>query len=90
VLVAFRIVWGLIGTRYARFSSFVRSPTAVFSYIAGLARGRHTPYVGHNPAGGVAIVMLLVSSTAVILTGWAAYNEVDGGQMESIRQHIPC
>jgi cytochrome b len=85
-LVAFRIVWGLFGTRYARFSSFVRSPAAVSSYIAGLARGRHTPYVGHNPAGGVAIVMLLVLNTAVILTGWAAYNEVGGGQMEALHE----
>lgn len=73
-LVAFRIVWGLAGTRYARFSSFVRSPPAVIQYVTGLARGRPQRHVGHNPAGAIAIVAMLLLTWAVGATGWAEYN----------------
>lgn len=52
-LVAFRMVWGLGGTRYARFSAFVRSPAAVLRYVAGLIRRRPERYLGHNPAGAM-------------------------------------
>jgi len=68
-LVAFRILWGLWGTRYAKFSSFVRGPRAVARYLGNLLRGRHEPYTGHNPAGAVAIVALLVLALLVTVTG---------------------
>ncbi|ORC49903.1 cytochrome B [Burkholderia sp. A27] len=85
-LVAFRIVWGLIGTRYARFSSFMRGPAAATSYLTGLAKGRPARYVGHNPAGGIAIFMLLVMAIAVTFTGWAAYSDIGGAQMEELHE----
>ncbi|CAB3758439.1 cytochrome B [Burkholderia puraquae] len=72
-LVAFRVVWGVAGTRHARFSSFVRSPAAVFRYVVSLANGRPEHHVGHNPAGAVAIVAMLAMTVATGLTGWAAY-----------------
>jgi cytochrome b len=72
-LVAFRIVWGVAGTRHARFSSFVRSPAAVFRYVVSLAKGRPEHHVGHNPAGAVAIVAMLVMTVVTGVTGWAAY-----------------
>jgi cytochrome b len=71
-LVAFRIVWGLIGTRHARFSDFVRGPRAVARYVASMLRGRPEPSVGHNPAGAWAIVALLVLIALTAATGWAA------------------
>ncbi len=77
-LVAFRIVWGLMGTRYARFSAFVRSPAAVIRYMVSLVKGRPERHVGHNPAGAVAIVAMLLMSWAVGVTGWAAYNGTGG------------
>lgn len=70
-LVAFRIVWGLVGTRHARFASFVRGPAAVAAYLGGLIRGRPAPHAGHNPAGALAIVALLLLAGAVAATGWA-------------------
>jgi cytochrome b len=77
-LVAFRIVWGLIGTRFARFSSFVRGFATVKRYVVSLLDGKPEHHVGHNPAGAVAIVLLLLSSLVIVATGWAAYNEVGG------------
>lgn len=77
-LVASRIVWGLMGTRYARFSTFVRSPAAVIRYMASLVKGRPERHVGHNPAGAIAIVAMLLMTWAVGVTGWATYNSAGG------------
>src|SRR5665647_3224612 len=73
-LVAFRILWGVLGTRYARFASFVRGPAAVMRYGRALLRGRPEHHVGHNPAGAVAIVLLLSLSVAIVATGWLFYD----------------
>jgi cytochrome b len=78
-LVLFRIVWGLWGTRYAKFSSFVRGPKAVARYVSNLLRGRHEPYAGHNPTGAIAIVALLGLTALVALSGWLMYNDFAGG-----------
>lgn len=83
-LVAFRIVWGLIGTRYARFSNFVRGFATVKRYVVSLLDGKPEHHVGHNPAGAVAIVLLLLSSLVIVATGWAAYNEVGGNLVEKL------
>jgi len=85
-LVAFRIVWGLIGTRHARFSSFVRGPTAIAAYMRGLINGRPEPFVGHNPAGALAIVALLGLTLVVAATGWATYDEVGGKWLEELHE----
>ena len=77
-LVAFRILWGLVGTRYARFTSFVRGPVAVKRYLAAMLAREPGHDVGHNPAGAVAIVLLLLLSIAITVTGWAVYNDVGG------------
>ena len=68
-LVAFRILWGLVGTRHARFASFVRGPAAVARYLGSLLRGRPEHHSGHNPAGALAIVALLVLTLAVSRVG---------------------
>ncbi|RQR80015.1 cytochrome B [Burkholderia sp. Bp9012] len=72
-LVAFRVVWGVAGTRHARFSSFVRSPAAAFRYVLSLAKGRPEHHVGHNPAGAVAVVAMLAMMVVTGVTGWGAY-----------------
>jgi cytochrome b len=77
-LVAFRVVWGLLGTRYARFSSFVRGPAAVVRYMRSLLGQQPEHHTGHNPAGALAIVLILLSSIAIVATGWAIYNDVGG------------
>lgn len=72
-LIAFRFIWGFVGTRYARFSSFIFGPGATLGYLAGLARGKVRHYLGHNPAGAAMVFMLLFSITATVYTGLEAY-----------------
>ncbi|MEY4911322.1 MAG: hypothetical protein RL761_985 [Pseudomonadota bacterium] len=85
-LVSFRIVWGLIGTRYARFSSFVRGFTAVRRYIHSLMKSKPEHHVGHNPAGAVVIVLLLLISIIVVATGWGVYNDAGGAVVEKLHE----
>ena len=68
-LVALRILWGIIGSHYARFGQFVHGPRTVLSYIKNVAIGREARYIGHNPLGGTMVVLLLVSILGVSLTG---------------------
>jgi cytochrome b len=75
-LVAFRIIWGLMGTRYARFSNFIRGPAAVMQYVKSLLKGQPEHAIGHNPAGAVAIVLLMLLSVVIVATGWAIFNEI--------------
>lgn len=69
-LIAFRLLWGLVGPRHARFARFVRRPAAVRRYLGDLLRGRETRHLGHNPAGGAMILALLASMAGLCLTGW--------------------
>tara|TARA_R110002095_G_scaffold29024_3_gene28747 strand:+ start:2988 stop:3608 length:621 start_codon:yes stop_codon:yes gene_type:complete len=70
-LLIFRILWGLIGTRYARFSSFITTPSGVKEYLQSLLKGRPKHYLGHNPAGGVMIIVLLLVLLLTAFSGIA-------------------
>ena len=85
-LVAFRLVWGLIGTRPARFSGFVRGPLAAARYVGAVLRGRAEHHTGHNPAGALAIVALLLLAIVVSATGWANFNDLGGHSMEEVHE----
>lgn len=73
LLVAFRIVWGFIGTSRARFSDFVVSPAATFRYLQELLGGRSQPHTGHDPAGAVMILALLFSLLTTALSGMSLF-----------------
>ncbi len=85
-LVAFRLVWGLAGTRYARFANFVRGPQAVLAYLHSLRTKLPQHHLGHNPAGAVAIVLLLLASVALVASGWAIYNDVGGEWLSELHE----
>jgi len=72
-LILFRLVWGVIGSPNARFSHFIRSPQAALDYIKGLIKGDEKNYIGHNPAGGWMVIMLLASLTLTTLSGLQMY-----------------
>ncbi len=68
-LIGFRIVWGIIGTHYARFSQFIKSPTTVIAYIKKMRQFDVPHYLGHNPAAGAMIIALLLSILLTAITG---------------------
>jgi cytochrome b len=85
-LLAFRLVWGLIGTRHARFASFAYGPRAVWRYVASLLAGRPEHHAGHNPAGGWAIFAMLALGFAVAGSGYLVYDDVGGEAVEALHE----
>ena len=77
-LVLLRIVWGFVGTRHARFSDFVYPPAEVRGFLRDTLRQRAQRYLGHNPAGGAMVVVMLLSLIITTLTGIAFYGVEDG------------
>ena len=73
VLVVFRVAWGFVGTRHARFASFLRGPRAMLDYLRGRAPA---PPVGHNPLGALAVIAMLAVLLAQAATGLYANDEI--------------
>lgn len=71
LLVLFRLLWGFIGTYHARFRNFVTSPQAAVKYLKDEIAGDAKRYIGHNPAGAIMIVMLLITLIGTGFTGMA-------------------
>jgi cytochrome b len=85
-LIGFRIVWGIVGTRYARFSAFAFGPSKVWAYLKSLLTGSPQHYLGHNPAGSWAIYGLLLLGVLAGATGYATYNEIGGEWFEELHE----
>jgi cytochrome b len=69
VLVFARIVWGFVGTRYARFRDFAFGPRAIVRYLVAMLRLKAPRYLGHNPAGGAMVFLLLGTLVVLCVTG---------------------
>lgn len=69
-LIFMRLLWGFLGTPYARFSQFVRSPAVVSSYLMAILRGNEVRYVGHNPVGGAMVLALMAAMAGTVVSGW--------------------
>jgi len=85
-LIAFRVLWGFVGTRYARFASFLFTSGEVLAYLSALARGRAERYVGHNPAGSVAIWLLLFLTIGSGASGLLLFQDIGGDMMEELHE----
>lgn len=72
-LLLVRIIWGFIGTRHARFSDFVFSLEKVKNYIKDILAFKAKRYIGHNPAGGAMIILLIITLILTSLTGLLVY-----------------
>ena len=86
-LVALRVAWGWIGPRYARFSQFVRAPSATLSYAKQAIAASEPRHVGHNPLGGWMIVALLVVAAASGLSGWLYTTDAWWGDQRMEKLH---
>lgn len=75
-LVIFRLLWGVVGTRYSRFSSFLFGFKEMKRYIQGLVRNRPVHYLGHNPLGSMAIYWILAIVLGISITGYCIFNDV--------------
>jgi cytochrome b len=67
--IAFRLVWGLVGSRHARFADFLHSPAALLGYLKDVVAGRDRPTVGHNPGAAWAIYGMVLLPLALVATG---------------------
>ena len=81
IIVAVRIVWGLIGTRHARFSDFAYTPMAALRYFGDLVRGQARRYLGHSPIGAAMVVALLICLTGTVGTGLVADGDMGKGPL---------
>jgi cytochrome b len=75
-LILFRLLWGMFGSRHARFSDFLVAPAASWRYARQLATGRHPFYLGHNPLGGYMVALLLTLVLIQVGTGLFATDDI--------------
>jgi cytochrome b len=78
-LVGFRVVWGFVGPRRARFADFVRGPGTVAAFLRDTLRMRAPRHLGHNPAGGAMVVALLVTLAVIVSSGFAMTTDMFWG-----------
>lgn len=74
-LIVLRVIWGIIGTHYARFSQFTRGPRTILEYLGAIATGSEARYIGHNPAGGAMVMTLMAAMIVTAFTGWMTTTE---------------
>lgn len=87
-LIAFRLLWGFFGTHYARFRSFLFKPAELVAYLMSLLKGKPVHYVGHNPAGSVAIWLLLALGASSGLAGVLLFQDIGGDMLEELHEFL--
>jgi len=68
-LLVIRIIWGFVGTHYARFSDFIYSPSTIIHFLKKTLTLRAKRYLGHNPAGGAMIILMIISLLTTTTSG---------------------
>jgi len=83
--IVIRLFWGFIGTQHARFTDFVTPPKIAYQYLKDTLMLKARRYLGHNPAGGLMIVVMIVSLLITTITGIAVYGAAEhAGPMASL------
>ncbi|MFT4079065.1 cytochrome b/b6 domain-containing protein [Rhodomicrobium lacus] len=86
-LVGLRIVWGFIGTKHARFTDFVKSPATVVAYLKDAMSFKGRRYLGHNPAGGIMILLLIAALVGTCTTGYMMTTKTGWGSHDLEEVH---
>jgi cytochrome b len=90
VLILSRMIWGLIGTKYARFKQFTYSPARVMEYLKEFASGQPRHYTGHNPAAAWMIFALLFCLIMTSVSGLKVYGIEGYGPLASSSAPTPA
>jgi len=88
LIVVLRVLWGVTGTRYARFKQFIRPAGTVYAYLKQVMRGSAERYLGHNPLGGWMIVALLCCVGSLVLSGWMMTTDDLWGYAWPVQLHL--
>ena len=88
-LIVFRIIWGLIGSKHARFGDFVTSPVTALRHGRDMLAGKARHYLGHNPLGGWMILALLLSLSIATVTGIKLYGVEGHGPLAQQQTSMP-
>jgi cytochrome b len=87
-LVLFRLIWGVVGTRYARFAQFLKGPAEMMKHAKGLLSSHSHRTVGHNSVGGIVMVGLMLFILLIGLTGYFSVKEFLGDLMGEAHEAI--
>lgn len=85
-LIAFRLVWGFVGSRYAQFRSFLFKPREITAYAASMLKGKPAHYVGHNPVGSLSVFLLLALGIAVGISGYVIFQDIGGDALAELHE----
>lgn len=83
-LLVFRLIWGFIGGERAQFADFAYGPNAIIAHVRDLFSRQPKRHLGHNPLGGLAVLLLLTTIAAVVVTGLFSGGEDNAGPFESL------
>jgi cytochrome b len=78
-LIVFRVLWGFIGGEHARFSDFAAGPAAIAAHVRDLLSRTPHRCLGHNPLGGLAVLLLIVNVAVIVATGLFSSGEQSAG-----------
>lgn len=88
MLVLFRIIWGLVGTKYARFTQFIKGPAATIHHLKSLFATNSHSELGHNPAGALAMVSLMILILLIGLSGYLNVKELFGNLAGELHESL--
>ena len=85
-LLIFRLIWGVIGSRYAQFRSFLFKPTEIIGYLISMFKSEPEHFIGHNPAGSVSVYLLLALGLTCGISGVVIFQDVGGDALEELHE----
>lgn len=85
-VVAFRLVWSLVGTRHARLTDLVLAPTQLFHYFKGMFSGTSQRWIGHNPASSWAAVAMVLLALGLGITGYLMATSAGGESLKDVHE----
>jgi cytochrome b len=83
-LLVFRIIWGFVGCKHARFSDFIFSPKETISYTKSMMSGTPKHYRGHNPLGALMVFALLITLLLTTVSGLKVYGIEGHGPLAEV------